>query len=216
MDCLKAWFGINGIVFSHGSDPTYAIASRASKLTRSCRIQGSSSKVFLRVQFLGLYSFLCTPLLLLVLLPVTLVPGFIFTLMTHNIHLTHQNATQALDRLNTCLGDVKKWIAANKLKLNPDKTEFVVFGSKVQRALVSSRLDYCNSLFRSLPSYNMRKLQTVQNSLARVVTKTTRYTYISPVRKKLHWLPIEYRCVFKTALLVYKFLYSGTPNSNSN
>ena len=27
----------------------------------------------------------------------------------------------------------------------------------------------------------------------------------------LHWLPIEYRCVFKTALLVYKFLHSGTP-----
>ena len=66
-------------------------------------------------------------------------------------------------------------------------------------ALVSSRLDYCNSLFRSLSSYNMRKLQAVQNSLARVVTKTTRYTHISLVRKKLHWLPIEYRCVFKTA-----------------
>ena len=80
-------------------------------------------------------------------------------------------------------------------------------------ALVSSRLDYCNSLFRSLSSYNMRKLQTVQNSLAHVVTKTTKYTHISPVRKiKLHWLPIEYHCVFKTALLVYKFLHSGTPD----
>ena len=45
-----------------------------------------------------------------------------------------------------------------------------------------------------------------------VVTKTTRYTHISPVRKKLHWLLIEYRCVFKTALLVYKFLHSGTPD----
>ena len=50
------------------------------------------------------------------------------------IHLTHQNATQALERLNTCLGDVKKWMAANKFKLKPDKTEFVGFGSKFQRA----------------------------------------------------------------------------------
>ena len=54
----------------------------------------------------------------------------------------------------------------------------------------------------------MRKLQTV---LACVVTKTTKYKHISPVRKKLHWLPIEYH-VFKTALLVYKFLHSGTPD----
>ena len=72
---------------------------------------------------------------MLALLPVNLVSCFIFMLMTQlYIHLTHQNATQALDRLNTCLVDVKKWMAANKLKLNPDKNEFVVFGSKVQWA----------------------------------------------------------------------------------
>ena len=68
-------------------------------------------------------------------------------------------------------------------------------------ALVGSRLDYCNSLFHSLSAYNMRKLQCVQNSLARVVTNTSRLSHISPVRKQLHWLPIEYRCIFKTALL---------------
>ena len=35
--------------------------------------------------------------------------------------------------LKSCLEDVKKWLSANKLKLNPDKTEFIVFGSKIQR-----------------------------------------------------------------------------------
>ena len=30
--------------------------------------------------------------------------------------------------------------------------------------------------------------------------------------KKLHWLPIKYRCIFKTATLVYKFLHSGSPS----
>ena len=39
----------------------------------------------------------------------------------------------AFDRLKNCLNDVKKWLSANKLKLNPDKTEFIVFGSKMQR-----------------------------------------------------------------------------------
>ena len=26
--------------------------------------------------------------------------------------------------------DVRKWLSANKLKLNPDKTEFILFGSR--------------------------------------------------------------------------------------
>ena len=35
-------------------------------------------------------------------------------------------------------------------------------------ALVTSRLHYCNSLFRSLSSLNIRKLQCIQNTLARM------------------------------------------------
>ena len=46
------------------------------------------------------------------------------------IYLTHKYATQAFGRLKNCLDDVRKWLSANKLKLNPDKTEFILFGSK--------------------------------------------------------------------------------------
>ena len=74
-------------------------------------------------------------------------------------------------------------------------------------AVVSSRLDYCNSLFRSLSSFNMHKLQCIQNTLARIVCN--KYTLASPILKQLHWLPVESCCIFKTATLVYKFLYSG-------
>ena len=49
------------------------------------------------------------------------------------VHLAHQNVTHAFARLKTCLDDVKKWLSANKWKLNPDKTEFIIFGSKTQR-----------------------------------------------------------------------------------
>ena len=79
----------------------------------------------------------------------------------------------------------------------------------VANALVSSRLDYCNSMFRSLSKFNLRKLQCIQNSAARVVSNTSRYTSITPVLKKLHWLPVEHRSIFKTATLVYKFLHTG-------
>ena len=49
------------------------------------------------------------------------------------------------------------------------------------------------------------------SSLARIVANTTKYSHITPVRKALHWLPIKYRTIFKTAMLVYKFLHSGNP-----
>ena len=78
-------------------------------------------------------------------------------------------------------------------------------------ALVGSRLDYCNSLFRSLSALELCRLQCVQNSLARIVANTTKYSHITPVRKSLHWLPIVHRSIFKVALLVYKFLHSGHP-----
>ena len=81
----------------------------------------------------------------------------------------------------------------------------------VANALVGSQLDYCNSLFRGLSKFSLHKLQCIQNSAARIVSNTTRYTSITPVLKKLHWLPVEHRSVFKIVTLVYNFLHTGFP-----
>ena len=78
----------------------------------------------------------------------------------------------------------------------------------VPNGLVSSQLDYCKSLFRSLYKFNLRKLQCIQNTAARIVSNTSLYTSITPVFKKLHWLPVEQRIVFKTATLVHTFLHT--------
>ena len=40
------------------------------------------------------------------------------------VHLSHMNASAAFDKL-------KEWLSASKL--NPDKTEFILFGSKKQK-----------------------------------------------------------------------------------
>ena len=58
---------------------------------------------------------------------------------------------------------------------------------------------------------NLCRLQCVQNSIARIVPNTTKHSHITPIRNSLHSLPIMHRSVFKTALLVYKFLHSGHP-----
>ena len=78
-------------------------------------------------------------------------------------------------------------------------------------ALVSSRLDYCNSLFLSLTDFELRRLQLVQNSLCRVVIRSSKYSHITPQLKKLHWLPVKYRIQFKIGLITYKILNQGQP-----
>ena len=54
------------------------------------------------------------------------------------IHLSHKNASAALTKLNACLHDVQRWMFLSKLKLNPEKPEFIVFGSKAQCPKISS------------------------------------------------------------------------------
>ena len=49
------------------------------------------------------------------------------------IHLSQKNSSAAFEKLNRCRDDIKEWMSASKLKLNPNKTEFIVFGSKRQR-----------------------------------------------------------------------------------
>ena len=170
----------------------------------------------------------------------------------------------------------------NKLKLNPDKTEFILIGTKLQRsklegffptsimdenlipsdnvknlgvifdsdfsftkhvsavakscyyhirdlsrirrhlsrstaislanALVSSRLDYCNSLFYSLSQKQQKRLQNIQNTLCRVITRTSRFSSISHHMKSLHWLPVRSRVLFKLGLLIFKSIHNGIPN----
>ena len=192
------------------------------------------------------------------------------------IHLSPDGSLKSFDRHKSCLNDIQV-----KLKLNPDKTEFIVFGAKdrykwlsdsfrvnilgnclspadvvrnlgvlfdvkfcftnhvnsvikscfislrdlhrvrrflsvdtsvvIANALVSSCLDYCNSLFRSLSSRNATRLQYVQNALAWFVTGASKYTHITSTLRTLHWLPIRQRIIFKTLVLVHKYLSTGQP-----
>ena len=79
----------------------------------------------------------------------------------------------------------------------------------VANAFVISRLDYCNSLFRSLSKVNIHRLQSIQNSAARIAANSCKYTRITPLLRKLYWLPIQFRSEFKLAILVCKFIHTG-------
>ncbi|KAF7648774.1 hypothetical protein LDENG_00152180, partial [Lucifuga dentata] len=44
------------------------------------------------------------------------------------------------------------------------------------------------------------RLQLIQNSAARLLTKTKKREHITPVLATLHWLPVSYRIDFKVLL----------------
>ncbi len=84
---------------------------------------------------------------------------------------------------------------------------------KLVHAFMTSRLDYCNALLGGCPASSINKLQIVQNAAARVLTRSRKYDYITPILQSLHWLPIKFRISYKILLLAYKALNDLAPKS---
>ena len=187
----------------------------------------------------------------------------------------------ALGKVEGCIEDIRQWMAVNKLKLNDDKTEFLVLSSakqqhkipekaltigsstvsrsstaknlgvimdsnlnmerhissvcqksylhlrnigkirkflsteatkKVTHAFISSRLDYNNALLYGLPKSQLQRLQRIQNSAVRIVTKCKKSEHISPHLEELHWLPVTQRIKFKILTFAYKCLHGLAPD----
>jgi len=96
------------------------------------------------------------------------------------------------------IGNIRQYITS-------DATKSLV------NSLVTSRLDYCNSLLYGVPKTTLNKLQTVQNTAARIISKTSRSFHITPILKELHWLPIACRIKYKILTLTYKAQHDQTP-----
>ena len=65
------------------------------------------------------------------------------------------------------------------------------------QALVTSRLDYANALLYGLPEKITSHLHCVQNTAARIITRTSKRDHIKPVLKQLHWLPVKQQIEYK-------------------
>ena len=63
-------------------------------------------------------------------------------------------------------------------------------------ALITSRLDFCNSILYNLPNKQIERLQRIQNQAARMLKRIPWRNHITPVLRELHWLRIHDRIIF--------------------
>ena len=96
-----------------------------------------------------------------------------------------------------------------QIRSSLDKNSAIILANSI----VHSKLDYCNSLLYGLPDYSTIRLQRVQNSLARVVCKSSKFkSDTNSLLKNLHWLPIPERIIYKIAVLTFKTRQFAKPS----
>jgi hypothetical protein len=66
------------------------------------------------------------------------------------------------------IGQIRKYLTVNSPRI-------------LINVLVTSKLDYCNSLLYGYPKYVFKKLQNVRNTAARIITRTPQNCHITQV-----------------------------------
>ena len=80
------------------------------------------------------------------------------------------------------------------------------------RALIHSRLDYCNGVLANLTMEKFGRLQSVLKAAARLIFKFPGRTSVSElIRSRLHWLSYPDRVTYKLCVLSYKCQHGSAP-----
>ena len=89
--------------------------------------------------------------------------------------------------------------------LTVDQTKMVV------HAYVTSKLDHNNTLLYDISKCLSNRLQLVQNAAAKLIARKKKFDHVTPLLEELHWLPVEYRIIFKMMLICFKALHGTGP-----
>ncbi|KAJ1151790.1 hypothetical protein NDU88_004570 [Pleurodeles waltl] len=81
----------------------------------------------------------------------------------------------------------------------------------VTHALVTSRLDYGNTLYAGTTAKLQKRLQHIHNASARLIPDIPRHSHIPAHLKHLHWLPINKRITFRLLTHAHKALHDTGP-----
>ena len=96
----------------------------------------------------------------------------------------------------------------NRIKHLLDRNTLV----SVINALVFSKLYHCSSVRSSTTKKNIKKLQTVQNLAASIITRSRKFDRITLDLKELKWLSVESMLISRDYILVFKCLRGLAPD----
>lgn len=102
------------------------------------------------------------------------------------------------------------WFHLRKIKqikayMDPESLVILV------HAYITSKIDFMNGLLYGVPEKYLNSIRRVQHAAARMLTGAKRQDHITPILKQLHWLPLQYRIMYKILLYVYKALHGKAP-----
>ena len=136
-NCLQHWYGIDGVVLKW-------VHSYLNSQKQRMKIDGHLSEAFQLLYRVPQGSVLWPLLFTLYTTP----PSSVIS--KFNVHQLYADDTQiyleldsrnfdsSITELTHCLKAVQAWLGNNKLKLNPDKTEFIVIGDDQIRSSLKS------------------------------------------------------------------------------
>ena len=78
-------------------------------------------------------------------------------------------------------------------------------------ALITTRMDYCNSVLAGLPASTLAPLQRVQNAAARLIFQLKPTDHLTASFLQLHWLPVHFRILYKLCTIMYAIHHNQCP-----
>ena len=87
---------------------------------------------------------------------------------------------------------------------------------RVVNTIITSRLEYCNSLLYGISVNNIARLHRIHNAAARLILRRPRSDSAMPLLCILHWLPVPQRIEFKIIVFPYTAAHGDAPKYPSD
>ena len=113
-------------------------------------------------------------------------------------------------------GHTSEWVYNRRGRssewVKPAKYKECAVRCAVSTILQKGLLDYGNILLVGSAASDIQRLQLLQNWAARLMFQVGRRDHVSPLLRKLHWLPMKQRINFKVLCFVYKWFIGVSPS----
>ena len=205
-DCLHDWFGLDGIVLLW-------IKSYLSNRKQKIKIGDSFSEAVILLFGVSQGSVLGPLLFTLYTSPLSQVISKFN--VTHHLYaddtqiylaVDSRNFDSSIEELTECLKSVQEWMVGVKLKLNPEKTEFIIIGQKAIRELLAPNFPVPllqNNISPSVEVKNLGIIFDSDNSFDNHVAKICRacYYYLRDLQRIRKFLSDETAILLANAMV---------------